>query len=224
MTSLVVYIFTFFSSITTVFNSGSGSISLLVNGKKNPPKIVVLEDLKPGDDREVSKDLYAQCKTPVKIYLHLKDVSSIQGDQTDPEIQEENGTPKSDLPNYIDYDLRINNTTIISQSDHILFTDAVSCWIPIGTIQPNTHVPVYQSFHFDSSVTNWAQGDKTTFTEEFLAVDASDNTVPKTGTGRIWDPNLKKCISDPNPPTPTPKPSATPKASPTPKPTPTPRK
>ncbi len=217
MSSILVYIFTLITSVNSFFSSssGTGAIDLYVNGKKDPPPVVVLSDLKPGDDREVLKDLYAKCKAPAKIYLHLKDVSSTQGFQTEPEIQEENGTPKFDVPNYINYDLRLAKNTIISLQDHTLFTDAVSCWIPIGVIQPNTHVPLYQSFHFDPGVTNWAQGDKTTFTEEFLAVDATDTTVPSTGTGRVWDPNLKKCVPGPTP-LPTPKPSPTPRPSPTP--------
>ena len=211
MSSILVYLFTLITSVNSFFSSssGTGAIDLYVNGKKDPPHIVVLEDLKPGDNRVVSKDLYAKCKAPAKIYLHLKDVSSTQGFQTEPEVLEENGTPKFDLPNYINYDLRLGSTTIISSQDHTPFPDAVSCWIPIGVIQPNIHIPLYQSFHFDSRVTNWAQGDKTTFTEEFLAVDATDTTIPSTGTGRVWDATLKKCVPVPTP-SPTPKPTLTP--------------
>ncbi len=197
----------FFISLLTIINTMFTNVQsstctncpldLLVNGQHNPPHVVVLEDLKPGDDREVPKDLYANCIGRARIYLHLKDVVSSQAQQTEPEQQEEGQQPKFDLPNYIYYDLKLGNQTIIKLTDQIRFTDAVSCWIPIGVIPPKTHVPLYQSFHFDQEVTNWAQGDQTTFTEEFLAVNEANTELPVTDTGRVWDPTTKRCIQDP---------------------------
>lgn len=231
MSSIFISILTIinsFFSFTTSGTCASCPLDLLVNGQHNPPHVVVLDDLKPGDEREVPKDLYANCTSKAKIYMHLKDVNMSQGTQTEPEVLEENGSPKDNLPDYIYYDLKLGNTPLISLTDKVRFSDAVSCWIPIGVINPKVHVPLYQSFHFDADVTNWAQGDKSTFTEEFLAVLESNNELPDTGSGRIWDPTLKKCVPGviPTPiatPTHTPKPTHTPRPSPTPKPTATPR-
>jgi hypothetical protein len=209
--NVVVTLYTLIVSISSIFTSGSGSgsgkIDLLVNGKNDPSAIVVLEDLKPGDNREVEKDLLAKCTSTAKVYLHLKDVSSSQGVQTEPEIKEENGSPKSDLENHIYYDLKFNNQTLISLSDQVLFSDAVSCWIPIGTLTNNTHYKMLQSFHFDPTVTNWAQGDKTNFTEEFIAIEGNQSP-PVSPSGKVWDPTLKKCVVGSI--TPSPIPSATP--------------
>jgi len=234
MSETVVNLVTIFSTFMSSFTTGTCRdcpVDLLVNGQNDPPGIVILQDLKPGDQREVPKDLYADCKTPAKIYLHLKEVKTSQGIQTEPETLEEAGTPKHDLPNYIDYDLKLGDSVLISAADQIPFSEAVSCFIPLGTIPAKTHVPLYQSFHFDPTVTNWAQGDQTTFTEEFFAVDAASTVIPDSGTGRIWDPALKRCVPGPTPtvkpsptvkPTSTPKPTHTPKPTQTPKPTPTP--
>lgn len=183
-------------------------IDLLINGQDNPVGIVNLDDLKPGDRRWVKKDIYLKpCSG--KVYLHLKDLTSGQGLQTEPEMEEENGTPKSDLQNYIDYDLKVGNKVIIGNSRHIPFPDIFSCWIPLGEVKKEKHVTVKQSFHFDKQVTNWAQGDEVGFTEEFIAINGSDE-VPDTGSGRIWDKHKKKCV-----PKPTPKPSHSPRPTPT---------
>lgn len=197
MSRIVVYILTILTSFNYVHRTGSCSsccYDLLVNGRDNPPHIVVLEDLKPGDNREVTKDLYILCTSPSKIYLHIKDVVAAQGFQTEPETVEEQSTPKFDIHKYINYSLRLASSPIISPTDNISFTDAVSCWIPLGTIPPKTHVSLYQSFHFNSAVTNWAQGDKVTFTEEFVAQEATNPNPPVTSTGRIWNPTQKKCV------------------------------
>lgn len=184
------------------------SIDLLVNGQNDPVAIVNITDAKPGDKWYIDKDLFVNKNA--KIYLHLKDLVLSEGAQTEPELLE---PPQFDLQNYIKYDLKIGNKLIT----FIPFPDAFSCWIPITEIKKNKHITLTQSFHFDKNVTNWAQGDVLTFTEEFTAVslDAPD---PITGTGRVWNPHLKKCV--PGGPTPTPGPSPTPKPTKTPTPTP----
>ena len=76
-----------------------------------------------------------------------------------------------------------------------ILPDAVSCWIPLGVVEGNEDASLYQSFHFDEGVTNWAQGDMLTFTEEFWAVQDRNNDLgpPDTGSGRVWSEEEKKC-------------------------------
>ena len=84
---------------------------------------------------------------------------------------------------------------MIDLSDQVILPAAVSCWIPLGTIGTNTDVNVVQSFHFDADVTNWAQGDDLTFTEEFLAL-STDAPKPQTpgGSNRVWDETNNICV------------------------------
>ena len=208
--------------ITTTFGGWGGhdgggcdKLDLLVNGKDDPRHVVYVDDMKPGDDWFIDKDLLVKCKD-AKVFVHLTDLHDYQGHQTEPEEEEENGTPKSDMQNYMTYDLKVQDEVVIDFADHIAFPDAFSCWIPLGEIKKDTHLTITQSFHFDSDVTNWAQGDKLVFTEEFLATASDD--YPRTDSGRIWDPTLKHCVPGP---TPTPKPTKTPTPPPTPPPTPT---
>src|SRR3989344_7704884 len=106
--------FAFFSDTETSEgnNFTAGRLDLLVNGQNDPEAIVFFEDLKPGDDYIQEKDLFVDFN-PANVWLHLKgpdeqtsyDPVSAQGNQTEPEILEENGVPKHDIENYIDYDL-----------------------------------------------------------------------------------------------------------------------
>lgn len=170
----------------------SHNLDLLVNGQNDPVAVVNITDAKPGDDWYIQKDLFVKNKD-AKIYLHLKDLVTTEGAQTEPELQD---PPQSDLQNYITYDLKIENKDIIKKSDQIPFPDAFSCWIPLGEISKNKHITLTQSFHFDKDVTNWAQGDVLTFTEEFTAI-AENGPTPDTGSGRDWDKKLKKCVEKP---------------------------
>jgi len=187
----------------------AGKLDLKVNGQDNPTQIVSFSDLKPGDDLIFNKTLLSD-DNPAWVWLHLKDLLNGQGIQTEPEIQEENGVPKSDIQNYLIYDLTVGNTVIIATAAGTLLPDAYSCWIPLGQIPGGTTIPMLQSFHFDETVTNWAQGDTLSFTEEFYATQVRNNPnpiPPDTGTGRVWNEQLKRCVPGTTPsvtPTPTP--------------------
>lgn len=177
----------------------AGKLDLKVNGQDNPPSIVTLSDMEAGDDRIAEKTLYVD-NNPAKVFLHLKDLVAAQGQETESEETEEsqNG-PQFDIQNYLTYDLIVGDMTIVTSASDTPLTDVVSCWIPLGTIPGSTSVPMLQSFHFDQGVTDWAQGDTLSFTEEFLAQQVNDPTAPVTGTGRAWSDQLTKCVSDVSP-------------------------
>ncbi len=168
-------------------------IDLKINGVDNPPTVVSLDDVKPGDNRYVDKDIYVK-DGDAKVYVHLTNLVTTQGATTEPESKEENGTPKSDIQNYLHYDLTFGTKVIIAEESKLPFPDAVSCWIPLGEVKRNKHVTATQSFHMPDTITNWAQGDILTFTEEFVAIDP-DAPAPVTGTGRVWSAFQKKCIT-----------------------------
>jgi hypothetical protein len=164
-------------------NHHEDHLELRINGKEDPKKLIHFSDLKPGDNYSVNTDVWVNMDA--KVYLHIKDLVPSQGNQTEPEIAEENGTPKFDVQNYLTYNGK-------------LLPDMVSCWMPLGEIKKNKTLKLAQGFSFDPAVTNWAQGDKLTFTEEFTAV-AANGPVPDTGSGRVWDQSLKKCVPKPTP-------------------------
>lgn len=189
----------FFSDLETsqANTLSAGSFDLLLNGQNNPSTIVNIEDLKPGDNQIIEKTLRIE-NNPGYVWMHIKDLSASQGVQTEPEILEENGVPKFDIQNYIKYDLEINEQVLISLDNQVYLPEAVSCWIPLGELKGKENNLLKQSFHFDSNVTNWAQGDTLSFTEEFYSVQSRNNpnpTPPASATGRIWDKDKKKCVN-----------------------------
>jgi Camelysin metallo-endopeptidase len=173
----------------------AGSFDLLLNGGNNTSAIVNITDLKPGDNQIIEKILRIE-DNPGYVWMHLKELTASQSAQTEPEILEENGTPKFDIQNYITYDLSVGDNTIISLGDETSLPDAVSCWIPLGEFEGGVNTSVFQSFHFDPTVTNWAQGDTLTFTEEFYSVQSRNNenpTPPISETGRVWNEEENTC-------------------------------
>ncbi len=163
-------------------NFTAGRLDLKINTLDNPPAIINLTDLKPGDDRNQDNTLYIDFN-PANVFMHIKNLDLAKPTQTDNKIQD-----------FITYDLSIADSPIITNDNGIKFSDAVSCWIPLGKIVGATNTKLSQSFHFDSNVDNWAQGQQLKFTEEFYAQQVNDpNPPPSTGTGRVWDPEAKKC-------------------------------
>ena len=180
----------------------AGAIDLMLNGDDNTDSIVYFDDLKPGDDYIEEKILRVDTN-PAYVWFHIFGLDSNQGTQTEPEeVEEAENEPKWDIENYLTYDLSIfrdgeNEEVLVDYEDGNLLPEMVSCWIPLGELPGNTDVVVNQSFHFDPEVTNWAQGDTLTFTEEFYAVQSRNNPnpqPPESQTGRYWDPLAKHCV------------------------------
>lgn len=192
----------FFSDTET--SSGNtftaGTLDLTVDSEDNPPALIIVSDLKPGDD--VFKDkILKVIDNPAFVWMHIKDLDNDQGVATEPEGVDETllGGPKSDIQNYLTYDLSVDAEVIIDFDDDILLPDAVSCWIPLGELPGNTNITVTQSFHFDETAADWAQGDTLTFTEEFYAEQVRNNpnaSPPDLGTGRVWSEETLTCNFD----------------------------
>ena len=173
----------------------AGTIDLKINDEDNPTAIVEFADLKPGDTylqpgknlRVIDNDAY--------VWMHIKDVVTDQGQQTDPEDEEELADgAQHNINDYLTYLLSVDGNNVINPA--IDFNDAVSCWIPLGQVPGGQLIPMNQTFHFDDEVTNWAQGDTMTFTEEFYAVQARNNEdplPPESETGRVWNAELGIC-------------------------------
>jgi predicted ribosomally synthesized peptide with SipW-like signal peptide len=177
----------------------AGGFDLLLNENNDTTALVNFNDLKPGDDVVVEKVVRIETN-PGRVWMHIKDLQSDPGELSEPEEDYENiNGEQHDIENYLTYDLYFDaSEPIISLEDGVLLPDAVSCWIPLGVIPGNQNVSLFQSFHFDDQVGNWAQGDTLTFTEEFWAIQDRNNDQgpPETGSGRVWSEELKKCMTD----------------------------
>jgi predicted ribosomally synthesized peptide with SipW-like signal peptide len=69
------------------------------------------------------------------------------------------------------FDLKIwkdgANVTLIPDETKNL-ANVVGKWIYLGEFQPSVEIPVVESFHLQTGVTNWAQGQTCTFDEQYL--------------------------------------------------------
>src|SRR3989304_409587 len=90
--------FAFFSDTETSTGNTftAGALDLKINGQDDPSQIVNIADLKPGDDYFIDKILFVDFN-PAKVYVRIKDLVNAQGTQTEPEEQEEDSIPKSDI-------------------------------------------------------------------------------------------------------------------------------
>lgn len=187
----------FFSDTETSVDNTfqAGELDLLVDGQNDPTAIVDVDDLKPGDD--VFEDKLLTVQNNSFVWLHLIEYVSGQGTQTTPEEDEESQIgEKHDIENFIIYDLSVAGEEVITFDANTIFPSAFSCWIPLGEIESG-ETTVTQSFHFDEDVTNWAQGDTLSFSEEFYATQVRNNpsaTPPDLGNDRSWNDEVKSCL------------------------------
>ena len=172
--------------------------------------LVDLDDLKPSITQYEYKKLKVG-DNPGNVYMHIKNVVGTPGEQTEPEETEETVYPARagwTLDTYAEYDLKIDlngdddytdsNETIIEMGVSTI-EEVTSCWIPLGSLTAGIDYKVEQSFHLKPTVTNWAQGDVLTFTEEFMLLQLNDPFDPTvdspTGSTNVWNPGTHKCVT-----------------------------
>ncbi|MHA1287096.1 MAG: SipW-dependent-type signal peptide-containing protein [Candidatus Thorarchaeota archaeon] len=189
----------FFSDVETSSGNtlAAGKLDLKIsNGQGWTDEDIVLvnlDDLKPSQPHYVKKYIKV-VDNPAKVFLHITNIQCDQGVDTEPECEEEDGTwngqtcdneqnPEFDLDNYISYDLKVGDYLMIDEDDHLKLSNLESLWIPLGTVAANTEIVIEQSFHLQAEVTNWAQGDKCTFDEEFLAIQTN---APDPTDRSLW--------------------------------------
>lgn len=193
----------------------AGSLDLSLNGYNGATAapVVTLQDLKPSIVQYSNPITLKVYNNPGKLWKHIKNVECVTGDVTEPECTEQGGVWKDGKCNwgsaqdsnyitpYTWFDMQKWNSTtqrwddIIKETPGLGIDDFTSCWIPLGTYgEPGqtNEVTIRQSFHLYKDVTNWAQGDKCTFDEEFMVTQTN---APDPVSDRVWDG--KKCVDKP---------------------------
>jgi len=198
----------YFSDTETSSNNTftAGTIDLKIsNGSgwtDSDIKLVELDDLKPGVIHYVKKYLKVE-SNPANVWLKIGGFVCETGIVTDAECEDQGGNwdgaactswgtngDYNKLHKYTTYDLFIDKNKngvfdaedemIIDHDDHMKLSDIANIWIRLGEFEPGTQVDIVQSFELQKEVTNWAQGDKCTFTEEFLAMQVNAMGPDKT--------------------------------------------
>ena len=152
------------------------------------------DDLKPCQIGYLYVNILNDGTNPLELWKHIYNVDCKENDVVDAEekyyiangIQYSPG--KNDIDTVINFDLSIRNTDCgewtekIPESDDLQIDDVEDHWIYLGVLQPGETMYVRQSFHMQGETGNWAQSDKMTFDEEFLAQQIEGEIPPEPGT------------------------------------------
>lgn len=174
----------------------TGTIDLAVNGD-NPwtgTFNASLNDIKPGMLGWANVTLSNVGQNPMDVWLQIRDVTTNQGTDSEPESSE---ALASDIDGVCRYGLVVGGSSILSSSSYTISagshqlagstTGVKDNYIWLGNIASGNTLNVNQSFSLDSATTNWAQGDNMNFVVEFYA-QQSQGTIsapsPELGGGR----------------------------------------
>jgi predicted ribosomally synthesized peptide with SipW-like signal peptide len=101
------------------------------------------------------------------------------------------------IPWYIDFDLKVADTVVISASDGITLAHIRSCWIPLGGLAVNQALKIELSFHLKGETPNGYNGDSCMFNIDFYL---NQPGAPPPPSNRILlenkDENWKPIIGD----------------------------
>lgn len=180
----------------------AGTLDLKVNGYDDPvPAVVTIGDMKPSMHKETDWIKLNIYNNPGNLYKHILLPECGTGTMTEPECTEQGGVWKmgeciggierSDLYNHMWFDLTIwvdadgdgnideEEMKVLIPDEKVQLEELISKWIYLGEYgeygTPPLVPPVYvkQSFHLKHYVTNWAQGDVCTFSEQFMVLQTN---------------------------------------------------
>jgi len=135
---------------------------------------IAITDMKPSYQKETGTIVLNFENNPGRLFKKITNIVCEGNVLTEPEIVEQNGVEKSDMMNYMWFDLSRwtgSSWQTLIPDETFNLVDHKDQWIFLGQYEPVAgvaSVSIKQSFHLWDDVTNWAQGDKCTFNEEFL--------------------------------------------------------
>jgi len=137
------------------------------------PALVTILDMKPSYDKWSSPIYLKVVDNPAKLWMRITNVICETNGVTEPEGA--TGDSTNWLPNVTDFQIEVNDVagTTVNMNANI------GVWFPLKTTTVGgEEVKVEQYFHMVSTAGNEYQSDQCTFTEEFLAQQTNDLSVP----------------------------------------------
>jgi predicted ribosomally synthesized peptide with SipW-like signal peptide len=166
----------------------AGTIDIDIDGA-NPCILPLgtLDDMKPCTVGYINFTINNVGANEVEVWKQLYDVVCDENGIIEPEQDwyddENGGVAKNDIDTVILYDLTVDGTNVIEETDGLHISDVASYWIYLGTIAPGGHMDVEQSYHMEADTENWAQSDTMTFSIELFAQQTvGDPQPPPPGT------------------------------------------
>jgi len=172
----------------------AGALDLTVNGYNDPEvgKVVTIEDMKPSQVKYSNPITLRVHDNPGKLYKRIIEIKCDTGVVTEPECVEQGGKwndekkkcywggneDNNDIASKTWFDLEIwdpeaKEWRVLIPDGEVTVRDIAGKWIYLGEYEGGSYIKIRQSFHLDKDVTNWAQGDKCTFKEEFMVLQTN---------------------------------------------------
>lgn len=183
----------------------TGVIDININGENPWVKSWNIVDMKPCETGYITFNIQNPGDNPVNVWKTIKNITTSDGDMTEPECVAEGGTwvdygdhctgetAKSDLQYYMNYDLSVKvpikdnlddwYQTIYKDEDNVTVAGVNGQAIFLGMIPAHRKMIVTQSYHLIDTVGNWAQADTMTFDIEIYAEQLTGTLVLENKTG-----------------------------------------
>jgi len=188
----------------------AGTIDIAIDGKNPWEGSWNIEDMKPCETGYITFNIQNPGDNPLNVWKTIKNITTDEGVMTEPECQAEGGTwvdygdhcigetPKSNLHDWMNYDLSVlvpivNNQddwyqTIFKDEDNKKVGQISGKRIFLGMIPAGGTMEVTQSYHLIPETGNWAQADTMTFDIEIYAEQLTGNVRLENKSG---DPDWK---------------------------------
>lgn len=187
----------------------TGTIDIKIDGQNPWTQSWDIVDMKPCETGYITFNIQNPGDNPVNVWKTIKNITTSDGDITEPEcvygggvwdsnsqqcdVTDPDYTPQSNLQGWINYDLSVN-VPIASNSDNwhqTIFKDEnnvkiTAIWgqpIFLGMIPAGRSMTVTQSYHLVPETQNWAQADTMTFDIEIYAEQLTGSLVLENKTG-----------------------------------------
>ena len=167
------------TSVGNTFSTGTIDIAVDDENPWNATDQYTFEDVKPSQVREMEFIITNVGGNPARVWKRVDVVSTEDNGVNEPECDAYSGTwdgsicsdetEKNDIDTVIEYDLYVNDNSIIHEDYGITIAEIQSLYIDLGTLDPDETMTVKQSYHMKADTGNWAQSDKMTFNIEIYA-------------------------------------------------------
>jgi len=171
------------ASTANTFTAGTINIKVDKQDPWSETGHFTIADMKPSSvfTREVT--LENDGVNPADVWKLITVRNYTGGEHPESELSEDPSDEKNNIGSVIRYDMTIDDTPVILESDGYVMDKSDyqlpgtrhinGRYIYLGRLEPQATMKVVQSYHMDGSTTNWAQGDTMTFDIEFYAQQTS---------------------------------------------------
>jgi len=177
----------------------AGTVDISADDENPWAKSYTVADIEPCYTGYITFTVKNVGTSDVVVWKKLVVTAQEGGEHPESELAEDSGDTLNNLASWTFYDLAIVGGTgvkdIILAANEVRVDNVNNCWIKLGTLTSNQHMDVSQSYHLRPETTNWAQGDKMTFTINLLAVQtnapspvATSGVATLDNKDALWSP------------------------------------